>query len=172
MSIGSSFVRALITVGATLGVASCGTLPAYEGVPAGQPAAELRLLKSYGDAGFAGSALQGYSLSTDETCKTTRDAATFSWTTGDEKVVRVAPDKPILVWASTNYFRGDTIKSCVSVMRFTPQSGHAYDVSQPTTTVSPGCAATIIDRATGVSPPWTEFVRARACVEEGKVAKG
>ncbi len=173
-----------ITATAALGAASCANAPAYVNVPAGQSAAEMRFVRSFGDPGFGGGANQSYSVSTDENCSSARDAGSFSWATGSEKILRMTPDQPTLIWGYTVYYlpngmsfvNGTPVSNlshdgCRSVVRFTPERDHAYDVRQPTAPRSPGCALEIIDRSTGKPAAAVEVLKLDACIEAGKAPK-
>jgi hypothetical protein len=166
MSIRSTLTRIAITGGAALAVGACASGPKYQSVPAGQPAAEMRFLRTFGDPGFGGGATQQFALSADENCESVQETALFNWATSGENVLRVTADTPTIIWAHTNYLSPGSMsvingaavgtlneKMCSSAVTFTPLLGHTYDVRQPSMPRNPVCPLEIIDRATGAPAP-------------------
>lgn len=145
----------------------------------------MRFIRSYGDPGFGGGAIQAFSISADENCETVKEAAAFTWATSGDKALRVAPEQPIIVWASTNYLtsagvsmiNGAAVGSlkdniCKSAVSFAPIRDHAYDVRQASTLRNPNCGIEIIDRATGAVASGVKILPTPSCREAEKGTAG
>lgn len=158
-----SMIRATAIAGILL-LASCATGQSYQGLTASEPGAEVTFAKSYQGLRVGVSALQMYMLSTSQNCENLKLAASFTWTNGAEKTLRLPAGAPTYIYSQTSYLYTSSVsmiagspaanvasEKCGNAVQFTPEAGHAYSVRQTTSFRVKTCPIDIIDKATGTS---------------------
>jgi len=114
--------------------------------------ATLVIKKSYDiGAGFGTGTRQLYFTVADRNCKAKKKIAAFSLVTGNEKVVEVAADRAVTIWAFTEHFSARYQTLCQNAFSFTPARGARY-VLMLQTAVYTGCQVVVQDSASSAPP--------------------
>lgn len=137
------------------------------------PTATLVLTKG-NTIGLGYASTQTFVLAEPTRCQNRRQLAALLWTTANSKSRPVAAESQVVVLAWTTYFFSAMApsgreqvtsdnKTCSNAARFTPLTGHTYEVVHRAPFTAASCSMTVVDRETGAAPPDLKLAEYASC---------
>ena len=159
-----------IALAALLPGLALGEIPAPQA--AGPDQAVIVLVRGYRHASVIEGG-QSYRLGQGETCATAVGSASFPHLPQPTWRETVVAGRRTVVAATSRFFTHPTRRNgrrfdpvgvpCDTAVRFTPEAGHVYRVTQHSSATRPVCSMEVIDAATGLPPPSQDPRRVDEC---------